>query len=365
MIPEAIREYQEILRLDPEQYQFLATLGGLYLQLGYNDSSLLCYQQYARELPKEMQSYTNLGNYYNLMGNMGLARENFEKALLLADASEEVSVRIQLANILLNTGVFDLALEQYMNALNVSRIARDSGRVYDALENYYLLIGKAKRSLEFYKLKMDKFETFLAPKDFFAMQALDLEPYLNAGEFDKAVEILEELAVKLEPPLDKLVSFGYMFIYTKNGDIEKAKEAMSGAEELIKGFGQEALMANIYYAEGKLSELSGEYEEAIAHFNDYFIMTPTSYGVHVYTARCYRMLKQYDKAEQEIAIGLEHRPFQPTINYEAALVYFEIGEKDKGMEQLQRAIDIWKDADTDYEKANRAKDKLKAVGSKQ
>ena len=51
MYSEAIQEYKEIIRLDPEQYEAYSTLGNHYLQVGNFDSSLAYYQRYARLLP--------------------------------------------------------------------------------------------------------------------------------------------------------------------------------------------------------------------------------------------------------------------------------------------------------------------------
>ncbi|MCD4723421.1 MAG: tetratricopeptide repeat protein [Bacteroidales bacterium] len=361
MFPEAIREYKEILRLDPEQYQFISTLAEYYLQLGNFDSSLAYFERYAQKLPKQAQSYRNLGDYYSLTGDMVLAKENYEKALVNADISGKVPIMIDLANVLVNAGILDQAYKQYMDALSISRTARDSVIVYNALERFYLTKGQARRSLESHELKLDKYKTFITPKDFLAYRATNLEPYVNAGELNKAYDILEEIAQKLEPPLDNLVPFGYMFIYAETGDVEKAEEAMVGAKDLIKGFGQESMMAFIYYVQGRLNESLGKYQEAIDDYNKFFETNPTSYHIHSFTSRCYRQLKDFKQAEEEIQISLKHRPFSPTCNYEAALLYLETGEEEKGMEHLERAVEIWKDADSDYEKASIAKDKLRAL----
>ena len=48
-------------------------------------------------------------------------------------------------------------------------------------------------------------------------------------------------------------------------------------------------------------------------------------------------------------------------NYEAALLYLEMGEKEKGLEHLRLAVEMWKDADEDYERAAEAKLKLEEL----
>ena len=120
-------------------------------------------------------------------------------------------------------------------------------------------------------------------------------------------------------------------------------------------------MIDIYYAQGRLNESLGKYREAIDDYNKVFEMDPTSYHIHSYTSSCYRHLKDYKQAEDEIQIGLKHRPFNPVTNYEAALLYLETGDEEKGMEYLERAVEIWKDADPDYQKAIEAKEKLSSI----
>ena len=121
------------------------------------------------------------------------------------------------------------------------------------------------------------------------------------------------------------------------------------------------MLANIYFVQGKLHESLDEYQDAIDNYNKYYEMNPTSYFIHSFISRCYRHLEEYDKAEEEITISLKYRPFDPITNYEAAILYFDMGEDDKGLEYLRRAVDIWKDADSEYEKANIAKDKLSSL----
>lgn len=361
MYPEAIGHIKRILQIDPEQYQYLEALGELYLTTENFDSALYYYQEYANKFPQQSQSYRNLGNYYALQADFIKARENYNKAILIADLPEQLPLKIDLALMMLRTGEFESARDQYTEALNISRNARDSAMVYGALEDYYLIRGKVFKSLEAYEKRVKKNIAYMPPKDYLANQALNLNPYLNAGMFDKAVEVLEEIGQQLEPPLDNLVPFGYMFIYTENGDVEKAREAMVGAEKLIKGFGQESLMANVYYIEGRLGEITGDYKLAIEKYEMYKDIVPTGYAINKNIARCYRHLKEYDNAEDNIAIALKHNPYGPQINYEAALLYFDQGNTDLGIQYLEKALRVWEDADPEYKKAAEAREKYTEI----
>ena len=51
-------------------------------------------------------------------------------------------------------------------------------------------------------------------------------------------------------------------------------------------------------------------------------------------------------------------PYHPKTHYELALSYNEMKNKDKALEHLQVAVDIWKDADESFSLAQNAKSKL-------
>ncbi len=361
MFQEAIGEYKEILRLAPEQYQILSTLGDYYLELANFDSSLVYYQRYASKFPKQSTAYRNLGVYYRILGDLEQAKENYERALLLADAMEEVPLRVNLANISLNKGELDIAFEQYIDALKAARSARDSVSVYNSLQQFYLIKGQADKSLKAFEQKLAKIKTYNPLRNVLVYRVFNIEPYVYAGKLERAYEILEEISAQMEPPLDNVVPFGYMSIYAETGDMEKAREAIAGAEELIKGFGEEMLMENIYYTKGRINELLGDYAKAIINYNKYLETNALSRSIHSKIARCYRLMKDYRKAEEELQISLKYLPFNPSVSYEAALFYLETGEEEKGLEHLERAVEIWKDADSDYEKATNAKEKLSSL----
>ena len=52
-------------------------------------------------------------------------------------------------------------------------------------------------------------------------------------------------------------------------------------------------------------------------------------------------------------------PYYPKTHYELALSYHEMKNNDKAIEHMQIAVDIWKDADKEFNIAQEAKNKLK------
>ena len=126
----------------------------------------------------------------------------------------------------------------------------------------------------------------------------------------------------------------------------------------MKSFGEESLLANIYYTWGRIYEIRGDYEKSIENFNLFFDLQPTLHRVNRDVCRVYRKMEQYDKAEENILLTLKHTPYSGKANYEAALLYSEMGENEKAHDHLKIANKVWEDADSGYKEANEAKAKL-------
>jgi class 3 adenylate cyclase/tetratricopeptide (TPR) repeat protein len=355
-IAEAISEYKLILKLDPELFDYLIMLGNIYEKSGKPDSALYYYKLYAEQFPKDYKSYQNIGKYYLKIAEFDKAHEYYEKAIFLE--SENVSLSVKLADIDLRTGNFEEAFSEYNKTLKISKTPRDSSKVYSAISSFYRLKGQNIKALEYLKKDYDLKEKFEAPIQVLASYAFSTEVYFNAGKENEIYSILKDIQ-KLEPPLNKVASFGYLFAYIELKDTtDKVEQMIADAEELAVGFGQKDLLAGVYYGKGRINEIKGEYKKAIENYEKYFEIQPTSYSKYRFVSRAYRKLNQYKTAEEYILKVLKYYPYSPNANYEAALLYFDMDDTKKAIEHLKKANEIWKDADENYEPAINAKTKL-------
>lgn len=361
MFHETIREYEIILNLDPEQYKYIRRIGKLYQEMGELDSAMIYHQKYAEQFPKDYLSYKNIGEIHLIKADFEKAKENLEKALLLETGA--ISLLISIADIELQTGHFDLALDQYLQALNFCKSAADSTRIYDALDEYYELIGQIGKSIEYYELRQNEIQKFASPLNFQINNIFFANKYVKAGNPEKALGIIEKIKKSLQPPMDKVASFGYMFYYIELKDAEKAESYITEANDLAVSFGEEMLQINILFAEAKINEIKGNFELAIEKFKEYLEARPNEFNTNSHIAKCYRLNGDYDKAEEYLSRAFKHFPFRPKNNLEMGLIYLEQGKKQKAKEYLRIANDIWKDADPDFEPALEAKTKLQELES--
>jgi tetratricopeptide (TPR) repeat protein len=149
-----------------------------------------------------------------------------------------------------------------------------------------------------------------------------------------------------------------MEIYLGMEDADNAEKTLDGIEELINSWGGESFRSYYFYSQGGINEIRGEYEQAILDYQKSLDLAPTDPLPKEGIGRCYRKLKEHEKAEKSLQEVLKIEPFNPKFNYEIALVYWDWGRKEKALEYLNRTLYVWEDADPDYKPAQKARDKL-------
>ncbi len=150
-IKEAISQYELILKIDPEQYNYLTTIGDLYVTMAEYDKALDYYKQYEKQFPRDYKSYRNIGYLYFIKGDYEQAKPYYEKALLIE--TEKVSLLLNLARLEMQLGNFTEALDQNLIALKKCKTSSDSMEVYSSLESYYELMGQMNESVKYMELK--------------------------------------------------------------------------------------------------------------------------------------------------------------------------------------------------------------------
>ena len=356
---EAISELKNILLLDPEQYDHLIDIGNIYVKMGEYDNALNYYTQYEKQFPKDYKSYRNIGYLHSAKGDYEKAKSYYEKALLLEE--NEISLLLKLVNIEYQLGNFSVVLGQYFDALKKCGTSSDSSTVYGAIESYFEDRGQIKESIKYMVLKQKEMEEFGTPINNLIYKIFDVTKYSLIGEHEKSFQQLKEFESQFDPPFDKLAYFGYLLVYLDIKDVANAEIAVAKAEELTDKIRIGELQPLLIFGQGRIHEINGDYEKAINSFTQAIEMQPTALHYNRFIGRCYRKLNKFKKAEEYLLIALKDSPFNPSNNYEIALLYHDLGITEKTIEYLEKANEIWKDADSNYKPAQKAKAKLEEV----
>ncbi|MCD4789701.1 MAG: tetratricopeptide repeat protein, partial [Bacteroidales bacterium] len=351
-IKEAISQYELILKIDPEQYDYLITIGNRYVKMTEYDKALDYYRQYEKQFPKDYQSYRNIGYLYSIKGDYEQAKPYYEKALLME--TEKISLLLNLAKLEMQLGNFTEALDQNLKALKKCKTSSDSMKVYSSLELYYEIRGQMNESVKYMEMKFREMEKNRSPKDILVSKVFDIDKYTKANKNEKAFKMLKEIEDQFEAPVDKVVYFGHLLVCLELEDVDNALKAIIEAEKIIEDFGEENLRVLIFYGQARIYEIEGEYDKAINSYVKALEVQPTGIHINRFIGRCYRKLNKLRKAEEHLLIALKDSPYDPENNYEAALLYLDKGENKKAIEYLKTANEVWKDADSNYKPAQKA-----------
>lgn len=117
-IPEAIEQFRNAIRLDPQSPNAWLNAGKSFGELGQPDSAIYYLENCLQRSDGDSKVYNNLGNAYGMLGNFPKALENFQKSLRLDPEN---------ANAYYNLGVTYGLTGDTLTADSLLRIAAQKG----------------------------------------------------------------------------------------------------------------------------------------------------------------------------------------------------------------------------------------------
>jgi tetratricopeptide (TPR) repeat protein len=351
---EAIELYEEILTIDPDRTELLQTIGGLYRSKGDLAKALEHYEEYAAKYPTNVGSFTEIAATHMIEGDYDRAMQNFEKALLLEP--QDVSVLTAVAGIHATLGRTEEALAKYADALALCKKSDDRVEIYSNVQAVYLKRGQLEKSFEQMRLKWAELEKSGSPVQGMIVKMIDARHLVKADRAAEAFEIVGKLRRELGPPYNGMVPLGYVYVYLELDQADSAEVYLQKLMPFIDAYQIEQLRQNVYFAQGRIAEIRGDYAKAIEDFQKQSAINPTEAFVHYLIGRCQRKLGDYANAETSLAKTLKIYPNDPDALYELALLQSDRGEKEKAIATLDKALDVWKDADPVFKRARDARD---------
>ncbi len=356
MFAEAIKEYQTILRLDPEQTKYLRVIGEAFHYLGNPDSAIVYFNRYVKKQPEDYRGYKIIAEHYMFLGDFDKADAFLEKAMILEPM--RVDLALNKAKIDIRRGDFEPLEKDYIKLFKLCTTIQDSGKVQMALSDYYELRGQTALSLEYYKMFLKGLDQYITPIHRVVNNLFHINKYVIAGKEKEAVNIIKEAESFFEPPVDKVVAFGYMFYYIAVDSAILAEPYIEPGRELAIGFGEEVLLSNIHFVEGHIFEAKGQFKNAVESFSRFLELSPEGINVHYDLARCLRKQGKLKNAKKHIQTTLTNNPWNPKYNYEAALIQSDLGNDIQAQEFLKRACEVWGNSDQGYKPALDAQELL-------
>jgi len=353
---EAIDTFKRILELDPQEHDYLRAIGDLYRSLGDNEQALEHYQRYTELNPNDRRGFLAVGDLRRTQGDHAAARAAFERAAILQGGEVEAALRI--ADLDLDVGHLDQAQRGYEGALAGSRTAGDSAQALDGLRRYFAFRGRIRDVIEYRERAWAEQAKSAPPIQIMIQRLNGLGEFIASGDTARALALLAEYQAQLQPPFDAFKPLGDLDIALELEDPARIDSAARACEAMIERLSYEFLRPTVAYARGQAHYLRGEYREAITAWEEEERLNPGDPTTSRQLGQAYRELGEHRKAEAAFQDALRVRPADPRTHYELALLEDARGRRERAVEHLRAALDVWSEADPAYKWARRAREKL-------
>lgn len=217
---KAIEYYQENLRIQEELGSILnmarsrANIGNVYFYFGidynkaleYYNASLELFRQFAEENAPDEEDvlhgrsgmatiYLNIGMVYKEINNMGLAIDNYRKALRIFREMDDklgiANTQNQMGLVYLEGGSYDDALSASMNALNLYREIGNRKEVAATFRNVgtiYYRWGRYEQALNYFNQSLELNKELNLKKEIYDVYKDISDTYATLGNFKQALE---------------------------------------------------------------------------------------------------------------------------------------------------------------------------------
>ena len=277
---EALKEFEAAGMLR-EKAELLVTL--VYVTDGYPERIKLDTE--ALELGRQVgdrrtqgQALHGIGQWLFVQGDSKTAEQKYKEAEGLLDSPYD---KMQLARVLLSEGrlqrahgEMDLAIEFYGRALKMSEETQDTqGRVQimNAMAVAYAEQKKFRDALVMFQRTFELAKATNAAANIEMLQQNIAESYIDLGEYQRGVDILEEMNSRKPDPFPYAQQFRYATLangYEHLGQYDKALAAATKSVEEARAHKNEQLLSEPLMLKAEAEEKLGRNEAALTDVQD-------------------------------------------------------------------------------------------------
>lgn len=357
----AIEDWKTILDLDPQRHNVLMELGDLYARDGEFDEGIECLERYRKLYPEDYRSYSAIGALYSARGEYEEAESFYQDARRHAPGEVELTIRI--ADLEKKLGDFDQARQELLDAVPMAKGPRDLSSLYSALREWHKTMGQIDKAEEYLDMGVAEEAEYRSPVTS-ALESTFMRVELCAytENYAGALEAIEELEATVgEVPLMRFFpKYAMVWYYRMAEDrthIDEAESILAELQATVDKNPTAGLEAMAMFADAAVHWLREEYEqgaEIAERAIGLFTMLPQDQRVFMGAYILGDVLREaghLPEAEKKILTGLELEPSQPFFHAMLGLTYRDMGRDKDAIAHLERALEIWKDADPDFKPA--------------
>lgn len=318
----ALKAFQTLLELDPENVRILQTLGDIYLQKKNYEKALEIFNQLKQANPNDLPSQIRVGLLYYELKEVDKAIEEFLSVQKRFPKSDRMNYFLGL--LYLEKKQMDLA-QDYLALVDMDSslygealrrrifIYKEQGRFQDA----FLLLGKlpdkVQRTPEMYSLRASL--------------------YAVSRDDKKAIELLNEGLSYFAA--DENLRFQRAVILDRLGDWDKAKQDL----QLIIQANPKSDRA-LNYLGYTMADRGDNLDEALKFVEEASDLNPADGHITDSVGWVYFKMGKIDKAIKILNKALRQEPDEPTILEHLGAVYLAIKNKKLSRQYYERSLNM-------------------------
>ena len=334
-LDSAIALFRKAIQRDPDYAEAYAGLCDSYLSYYQKEVDLVRFQQAqsacgsALELDKQSVAiYVALGNLYRISGQYEQAEVEFNRALEINPRS--VDALDGLAGTFQADGKPQLAEETFLKAI---RQQPNFWRSYNNMGTFLFSAGRFAEAIPYYQRI-----TELMPDNSWAFNNLGASYYM-LSEFEPAAEAWQH-SLELDPTSVTYSNAGSSLFFL--GRYREAADMYMKALELApEDYQNWGYLGDSYRYTDDLHELADPmYRNAIKLASERLKVNPSDAIALVLVAHYYAAIGDRENALEYHGKALALAPDNMYINYNSALVLTTLGERERALDALLRAVEL-------------------------
>jgi tetratricopeptide (TPR) repeat protein len=316
---EAIRQFQEAIRLKPDYTKAHYNLGDALARKGQTDEAIRQFQEAIRLKPDDAEAHNNLGTALARKGQTEEAIRQYQEAIGLKPDNAEA--HYNLGNILFKKDQTDEAIRQFQEAI---RLTPDYAEAHYSLGNALGRKGQIEEAIRQYQ-EVIRLNPEYADAHYNLGSAL-----LTKGQIEEAIHQFREV-IRFKPDDAE----AHNNLGTALGKKGQTEEAISQFQEVIR------LKPDSAHAHNNLGTAlltKGQIEEAISQFQEAIRLTPDYAEAHYNLGNAFLTKGRIEEAIRQYREVIRLKPEYADAHYNLGSALLTKGQIEEAIRQFQEVI---------------------------